>query len=804
MATNNSTLYLLAFNNYYNRTIKRFETIEDYVDFMVYTPLVCNFNPADGIDTEHVFNVPYVANTPTADYLIVADEDNNIVSRWFIVNATRNRGGQYSLTLHRDLIADYYNEVLAAPTYIERAIASISNPFIFNSEGLQFNQIKTKEVLLKDETGCGWYVGYVAADTAETAITLPTAENISYPTPSIDYETLIEMTGTNMVRRPDNYTVRAIAPIGGKALNRKLSINTSGYLNDATDIAYTGTNPYKTRYLFNSSRTASMDGNAFMAAAANNETVNTGLAAELSAEGLNLKEGDVIDALTSMSGNTYYDVAADKIFTVSFDKTTTRTITKKLTTGAAYTTLSTIAKEQCAMNAGGSGSVDVDLTMEVNVAVYVLTLTDMTDKLGATATIGPNVISLTDAPYKMFAIPAGRVSIAFEGAPAVSYSSNTTLSKNFAMAAATKLGSQLYDLQYLPYCPIRAEYADGKIILNGSLATAEDKTITFLKQGDDNIYSFMLWAKESNFSFNIQEKITIPADGINFKIANETKFCRLVSPNYNGSFQFKPTANYGVEYFEVNCSYKPFQPYIHINPHFTKEGLYGGDYNDNRGLVCGGDFSLPIATDNWINYQIQNSAYKDQFNRQVENMETTFGIQLEQQRTAGFINTITAGISGATTGGMLGSFGGAGVGVPLAAASAGLGMLASAYGAQKDLEYAQRLQEEAMSYTRDQFALNLQNIRALPYSLSKVGAFTIDNKIFPFVEFYEATEQEVAALEQKLKYRSMAIGAIDTIANYLQDEPTFIQGSVIRIDVLGEDYHSSAAIANEIHKGVYI
>ena len=50
----------------------------------------------------------------------------------------------------------------------------------------------------------------------------------------------------------------------------------------------------------------------------------------------------------------------------------------------------------------------------------------------------------------------------------------------------------------------------------------------------------------------------------------------------------------------------------------------------------------------------------------------------------------------------------------------------------------------------------------------------------------------------------MTIGAIGTIADYQKDTPTFIQGSVIRLESLGEDYHLITAIANEIHEGVYI
>jgi len=139
----------------------------------VYDPLVCNFNPADGIDTEHIFNVPYIANTPTADYCVVADTQNRIMSRWFIVNAERERGGQYKLSLHRDLIVDFYDEVMAAPCFVERAVVPRNNLLIFQSEGMSFNQIKKNEKLLRDQTGSGWYIGYIANNTPDTTVSVP-------------------------------------------------------------------------------------------------------------------------------------------------------------------------------------------------------------------------------------------------------------------------------------------------------------------------------------------------------------------------------------------------------------------------------------------------------------------------------------------------------------------------------------------------------------------------------------------------------------------------------------------------------
>ena len=68
---------------------------------------------------------------------------------------------------------------------------------------------------------------------------------------------------------------------------------------------------------------------------------------------------------------------------------------------------------------------------------------------------------------------------------------------------------------------------------------------------------------------------------------------RLCSGNYQGIFEFNAAKSYGVEGFRVDCTFKPYNPYIHVVPKLG--GLYGSqfaEFKDARGLICGGDFSL--------------------------------------------------------------------------------------------------------------------------------------------------------------------------------------------------------------------
>ena len=122
----------------------------------------------------------------------------------------------------------------------------------------------------------------------------------------------------------------------------------------------------------------------------------------------------------------------------------------------------------------------------------------------------------------------------------------------------------------------------------------------------DDFY-FVFWMK--NVAFGSQNLSTLtsqlriakeysvlnPGDtALNRKLANECDVLRLVSQNYSAIFEFSAAKSGGVDGFLADCTYKPWSPYIHIMPKL--KGLYGDNFvsiDDARGLICGGDMSLP-------------------------------------------------------------------------------------------------------------------------------------------------------------------------------------------------------------------
>jgi hypothetical protein len=363
-------------------------------------------------------------------------------------------------------------------------------------------------------------------------------------------------------------------------------------------------------------------------------------------------------------------------------------------------------------------------------------------------------------------------------------------------------GTHLYDIQLLPYCPL----PDSIFRANGSLRYDPETDIPTLSTQyyqnitkDGKYYGTVFFAPSATFSKTLTTNtIPMPRNATEIKVANECDMYRLCSPNYNGQFEFSAVKNKGVSGWNIDCTYKPFSPYIHIAPNF--DGLYGKDFDDARGLICGGDFSLSQTSNKWQEYQIQNKNFQDIFDRQIENME----FKNKFARIQDIANMVTGSAQGMATGAMVGSMVGSNAGPWGAVIGGALGGAASVGAGFYDLYANKQLREEAVDYTKDQFGYQLGNIRALPYSLTKVSAYNANNKIFPFVEYYTATDMEKQALRSKIKYNGMSVGRIGTISDFLVKEESYIKGKLIRLDDFADDFHVVNTIANELNKGVFV
>ena len=165
-----SRIALLSYNNYYNRLFKIEDSLSAYLTAAASYTLLdnINFNPADGVTTTMIVGkgqAPFTTwESGSPDYLIVykTTTEDVIISRWFILDEDRTRDGQWKISLRRDLLADFHEELATAPIYVEKGIIEdLDSPLLRNNEGLVVNQIKKEEILLKDTSDCPWLVMYI-------------------------------------------------------------------------------------------------------------------------------------------------------------------------------------------------------------------------------------------------------------------------------------------------------------------------------------------------------------------------------------------------------------------------------------------------------------------------------------------------------------------------------------------------------------------------------------------------------------------------------------------------------------------
>lgn len=789
-----ATVLIYTYNNYYNRKFKKHDNLADYAAGLVYTETgnALNFNPADGVNTTFVAgrqNNPYSTD---GDYLIYTEDNVNIKSRWFIIENRKNRQGQSVLTLRRDVIADYYDNIISDKMFIKKATIAENSPFIINQEPIAVNQIKKSEFELKDDSRMAWIVGFVDRKAFESGdITVTSKANI---VPSIIKDSLTDWEFykyVDKVVKTDDFSIPGLISInmyfindiipGKKEVGKKLSysllydgtiINENDYSEKPQSGArITGSilnfSEYFKNAIKNAGYTESVHNNCIKAYAPAIDDIGMVTYLDL----LNLK-----DKIIQTTGTTkaYYRININNYETTQ----KVRITDNKVDSVWLKTQIDNIFKAYSNYTQG-----EPYIEIEYKYDNIEMTLEKLDDS-DITLTMKKNHFSLKDAPYDMFCIPyADGVQLY----PRNVYS-NKSMAMRLAQAIGSQLGSFIYDIQLLPFCPMTGYIAtDDYFDIN---TTDEGRFNYYNNVVDDKPVGMIYWATASQGTFNIIKEIALN----NKKIDNQCDLWRIVSPNYNGQFEFSVAKNNGVNYFNVDFTYLPYSSYIHINPNF--KSFYGQDFNDARGLICQGDFSICYLSDKWVEYQINNKNYNNIFNRQIENMDVNHKYDRAGQIVSGIAGAIGVGTA---VGGM-----GGGVAGGVAAGAASL------IGAGVDIAISESKYKESKSYAEDIFNYQLDNIKAMPNSIAKTTAYTANNKIFPIVEYYTCTDEEKIAIAEEIANAGMTLGVVGELENYILNEWSyngikdrgFIQAKPITLSI-EEDYHLASAISEELEKGVY-
>lgn len=773
-----ANLYLLRYNNYNNRIVKvPYETVEQYLnnhDYMAFYSM--NFNPNDRLTTNHILNM--TLNDFVPDYLLVEEETGRF-TRWFVTKITRTRGGQYLINLKRDVLGDFYNETREGVSFISKGFVNAENPLIFNSEGISVNQIKSKEILLKDSTAAAWVVGYLAPNLAaegDVNISVTYAQDVIPDISEFDYDDLLNKELYGLL----NYETSSYNLLPSDAVNFRTYKVVSRFFNNKGIVLGIDLSPSYGDFRVTNK-------NAFELANAdlhiNQNVFNNLLYPYIT--------NDQVEGLMKLRNKVYKD--GDKYKKLVFKSQTgvdTNTLSIRAETHpSVYEAITNALTSQGIEYT--DGRIMAYIECQKFIATFETVGSPFTD---ANVTFKSTIKQLKDAPYKMFAIPiTPDNAILRVGDVDIPTTRDRTLQIASSIASGLKTSADgfLYDIQLLPYCPFEDLFMQ-TIDVSGIeyIGTGQEHIdYDIIRDNEDNIIAYMFYADRSSFTTNITGigSLLYPPldfnDPVDFKTQDITHEFRIVSPNFANYEAFNYYKNYGLNYFNVDCTCKPFTPYIKININY--KGLYGGDFDDQRGLILGGDFSLPVINDNWANYQIQNKNYANIFERETQN--------LEYKHRWNMASTVIGAGVGTAKGGLLGSMFGMGA---AGAAGSGVAGLVDIIGTQATFA-------EDMDYRRDMFEFNIQNIQALPQGIIKTSALNYNSKLFPFVEIYSSTEEEKEFVKNKIKFSGMTLNIIGSIKDYLNpSDLTYIQGRIIRMNI-NEDSSVAAAINTELNMGVY-
>jgi len=814
------TLILLKYKNYFNREAKREDSIQAYMDnsngYLIVDDY--DFNPADGVDTKVTIGGEGY-DFIESNYILVCDGDT-IVSRWYIMDADRTRYGQYKLNLHRDVIVDYLDTFKNEDMYVEKATVRDESPLIFNDEGVQFNKIKQKEYLLKDHTDVAWICGYIArkefggsgVPTGTIHIMAETLPDFTIigPISSFDFsngQKVYSMESNQMyipVELFNTFDNRTITLYPGEASGHFIQCD---FVDLHKDPSHYGMHPG----IFNQIEGRGTREQAIQDFIAK---LNEGFYNSYSTDAINYSQyQDRIDEddfrLLSRYKDRYVQ-ASDGLFKV----TCTEEIIDddgEITDRApgshyTYNTIkNAILHFRGTFTDVGVGIIKYKIVkrtvsiVQVNSGSYDITIP------------GPySRYQLKDAPYDMFCIPCPidkeEVTVKSTGTESFSEITMTrTQAITFAQGIAEQLGTFVYDIQLLPFCPLSVNVDNNKVIDIVADSSYRYTMITQTVSVQTVNKGILIWSLASNGhieELKTSEDISEIFNINNLKISNQTDKIRLCSGSYNSAFEMIPARNViegdteriGIRKLSADFTYIPYNSYIHVYPYFSR--LYGDNFEDCRGLVDQNDKSISYLSDAWAQYQINNKTYLNSFDRDIQNMDT----QRKYSRIQDIASALSGTVQGAAQGALLS-------GSPAGAIAGAVG---SAAAGAADYYVNEKLFEESKSYARDKFEYSLENVRALPQTISKMTSYTKNNKVFPVVELYSCTDEEKYLLAQKIRNEGMTVNAIGTIGYYIQNswsyngvsDRGFIRGKFYKLNV-DDDFHLTSAIEKEMEKGIY-
>lgn len=191
------TLYYFNYNNYVNRIVKGYATLNEYIQngTLLGSTNKASFNKLSEKEAEATF---ICEKSP--DYCIAVDKYGDIESRWFVIDEQRKNYTNLKLNLKRDLVFDNLKIIVENPnTLVERGFPNgTSDGSILNKEDFNFNAYKQLELPIEftDTAQNRWVALFIGNSINSKVSDNPTTE--LYITNSANTDTYYDNTDISL------------------------------------------------------------------------------------------------------------------------------------------------------------------------------------------------------------------------------------------------------------------------------------------------------------------------------------------------------------------------------------------------------------------------------------------------------------------------------------------------------------------------------------------------------------------------------------------------------------------------------
>lgn len=856
-----SKIYVFEnFNNYANKTSLMYQTINLYPKAAYQATI--NFNPNDGENTSLVLmykdNVLAAPVNLEPDYAIVCDNSDKIESRWYVTNSSRLSDSKFRIVLKRDIASDYKSEIMNSVAFVKRGWVNSSNPLIFNSENGNYSQILRERVDLKDKSGKGGYIAFLAPNFISELSKTPEKLNVGLSSDKLNSEIVFGTTAqgeegkykycwgmtdssastqkTVIVRGNSNFGL----PLPNLYEFRDYIEFSVGPASDATKyVEETWT--FKVYHTGKTEATRNTYGSIKERPTYKYDGLNSDPTIKVSRMPLIMVEklvGSFNSYFSSFWSNAGADEAIYEAIPNSGDVASMTFLPQQLGKIARadvvkYFNLTykniTTTPQQTHLNAQGEFKTTVD--------DIVFRASRHEDVVYPAPDLPPEKVPLNVprlSPYNVTSGSQGKAVLYYTYYLGTFQWKRLTTSVLKLPDTANLINDSPYYIMCIPEQGTKMKCGDKEWTQNinayqiytqlqidfntfvydvqqvpylplvseyyeNDVLNLPDMQQVGLAEAEAKIEAGVYFCGSDKFWFDLDInnetlKGLASLSDTATKVQSETTLLRLCSMDGSSSININGAKNLGLSKIRVNCRYAPYQSYISLQPQWSK--FYGAEIGlkDTRGLNIVSSNTVTRTSEAWRDYILQNQNYQAIFDRQIQSMDTQFDIQAGKAVRDMVFGLVNTVISATTSG------------------SGGDAALTSVRGLMNLQQQGFAYDDMVSSYkdkkglSVDMFNLQNGNIKARADTLSKVNAMSPIYNTWPYIEIYTTTPEEKTALTTYITEFSMNIGAMTSqLSAYVINNPNtrkFIQADIIRMS--GKmDSHLAEEIRRLISEGVY-